>query len=194
MALPRNLDKDKLAEAALGLLSLTLHGSPLTPRVWKGMDWDLLALLHERGWIADPRSKARSVALTPEGNALADDVLISHFGRPLKSPRRPVDIDVLAERVLECRAAFDGALSGPRDAAFEALEALWQAVCEYTDALGDAEVIHRAIAWEFSGLREYLESTVPSVPGEFLSRAERMEYLLLSGRDPYFEGSEPPGL
>ena len=194
MALPPDLDRDKLAEAALGLLSLTLPDGPLSPRVWKGIDWDLLALLHERGWIADPRSKARSVALTPEGHALADDFLISHFGRRLKSPRRSVDIDALAERVLECSATFDSALSAPHDTAFEALEALWQAVCEYADALGDAEVIHRTIASAFSGLREHLETTVPSVPGEFLSRAERMEFLLLSGHDPYFEGDEPPSL
>ncbi len=39
--LPDEIDQDKLAEAALAILSLTLHGG----RVWKGLDWDLMDLL-----------------------------------------------------------------------------------------------------------------------------------------------------
>ena len=44
--LPEDLDADKLAEAALAILSLTLHDGG---RVWKGLDWDLMDLLHEKG-------------------------------------------------------------------------------------------------------------------------------------------------
>jgi hypothetical protein len=50
--LPREIDSDKLAEAALAILSLTLHDGG---RVWKGLDWDLMDLLHEKGWIVDPQ-------------------------------------------------------------------------------------------------------------------------------------------
>jgi hypothetical protein len=75
--LPSHLDHDKLAEAALALLSLTLHGG----RVWKALDWDLMNLLHREGWISDPASKVKSVVLTEEGEALAGELLRKHFGR-----------------------------------------------------------------------------------------------------------------
>ena len=75
--LPESLDADKLAEAALAILSLTLHvGS-----VWKALDWDLMNLLFEKGWIGDPVSKNKSVALTEEGERLARSFLLKHFGR-----------------------------------------------------------------------------------------------------------------
>ena len=76
--LPENIDRDKLAEAALAILSLTLHDGG---RMWKGLDWDLMELLYEKGWIADPRSKAKSVVLTEEGERLAGQFLESHFRR-----------------------------------------------------------------------------------------------------------------
>jgi hypothetical protein len=76
--LPDNLDTDRLAEAALAILSLTLHEGG---RVWKGLDWELMGLLHDRGWIVDPVSKAKSVVLTEEGERLAQEFLRKHFGR-----------------------------------------------------------------------------------------------------------------
>jgi Domain of unknown function (DUF6429) len=75
--LPANLDSDKLAETALAILSLTLHGGS----VWKALDWNLMNLLHQKGWIADPISKNKSVALTEEGGRLARSLLLKHFGR-----------------------------------------------------------------------------------------------------------------
>ena len=69
------LDSDKLAEAALAILSLTLHDGG---RVWKGLDWDLMDLLRERGWILDPRSKAKSLVLTEDGERLAGEFLRRH--------------------------------------------------------------------------------------------------------------------
>ena len=68
----------KLAEAALAILSLTLHDDG---RVWKGLDWDLMDLLHEKGWIVDPQTKAKSVVLTEDGERLATEFLRKHFGR-----------------------------------------------------------------------------------------------------------------
>ncbi len=76
--LPDELDEDKVAEAALALLSLTLHDDA---RVWKGLDWGVMSLLHERGWIMDPRSKAKSVLLTEQGIQLAEGFRHAHFGR-----------------------------------------------------------------------------------------------------------------
>ncbi len=71
------LDTQKLCEAALALLSLTLHDG----RVWKGLDWELMDLLFEKGWIVDPKSKAKSIVLTEEGERLAGQFLRKHFGR-----------------------------------------------------------------------------------------------------------------
>jgi hypothetical protein len=75
---PEEVDSDKLAEAALAILSLTLHDGG---RAWKGFDWSLMDLLFEKGWILDPRSKAKSVVLTEEGERLAREFLRRHFWR-----------------------------------------------------------------------------------------------------------------
>jgi hypothetical protein len=74
--LPNDLDAEKVAEAALGILSLTLHDG----RVWKALDWNLMKILFEKGWICDPASKAKSVLLTDEGEQLARAFLLKHFG------------------------------------------------------------------------------------------------------------------
>ncbi len=75
---PVDIDQDKLAETALAILSLTLHDGG---RVWKGLDWDVMDLLHEKGWIVDPQTKAKSVVLTEEGERLAGEFLRKHFCR-----------------------------------------------------------------------------------------------------------------
>lgn len=58
------LDTDKIDDAALALLYLTLHDEF---RAWKGMDWGVLGRLHEKGMIHDPVGKVKSVVFTPEG-------------------------------------------------------------------------------------------------------------------------------
>jgi hypothetical protein len=61
-------DTDKVDEAVLALLSLTLHEvTDNGARAWKGHDWSVLDRLHERGYIGDPKSKAKSVFVTPQG-------------------------------------------------------------------------------------------------------------------------------
>jgi len=59
-----NLDTDKIDDAALALLYLTLHDGY---RAWKGMDWDVLGRLHEKGMIDNPVGKVKSVVFTQEG-------------------------------------------------------------------------------------------------------------------------------
>lgn len=80
MALPSHLNRDKLSEAALAILGLTAFRDHQIVRAWKGMDWDLLDALYEKGWIADPKGKAKSVVLTEEGAKLAEVLLQRHFG------------------------------------------------------------------------------------------------------------------
>ncbi|MFP5276601.1 MAG: DUF6429 family protein [Acidobacteriota bacterium] len=63
-------DRDKVDEMVLALLRLTLAGNH---RAWKSHDWDALDRLHAKGYISDPKSKAKSVVLREEGER--------HFGR-----------------------------------------------------------------------------------------------------------------
>jgi hypothetical protein len=58
------IDSDKIDDAVLALLLLGRHDDM---RVWKGHDWDALDRLHQKGYISNPMSKARSVVLTDEG-------------------------------------------------------------------------------------------------------------------------------
>ena len=78
------LDVEKLAEVALGLLALTIHDGA---RAWKGMDWGVMNLLFERGWIHDPRGQAKSVELTETGLGLAEKLLLKHFAKHVPDPR-----------------------------------------------------------------------------------------------------------
>jgi Domain of unknown function (DUF6429) len=59
-----DIDTDKIDEAVLALLYLTLHDQF---RAWKGHDWDALDRLYRKGLIANPVGKAKSVVLTDEG-------------------------------------------------------------------------------------------------------------------------------
>jgi uncharacterized protein DUF6429 len=58
------LDTDKIDDVALALLYLTLHDHC---RAWKGMDWDVLGRLHDKGMIDNPVGKVKSVVFTQEG-------------------------------------------------------------------------------------------------------------------------------
>lgn len=77
VSLPASLDEEKLAEAAIALLSLTLEDG----RVWKTLDWNLMNLLYNKGWILDPVSKTKSVVLTEAGESAADASLRTHFAK-----------------------------------------------------------------------------------------------------------------
>ena len=81
MIFSENIDEEKLAEAALALLSLTSHTDSGVIRAWKGMDWDLLNILYQKGWIWDPVGKQKSVVFTDEGKELATQFLEKHFGK-----------------------------------------------------------------------------------------------------------------
>ncbi len=73
------IDTDKIDDAVLGLLWLTLHDER---RAWKGIDWAALDRLHEKGLIADPANKAKSVVLTDEGLERAEELFQVLFTRP----------------------------------------------------------------------------------------------------------------
>ena len=72
-------DRDKVDEIVLALMYLTLHDSF---RAWKGFEWETLDRLYEKGWIENPRSKAKSVVFTEEGLAQSASLFQRHFGKP----------------------------------------------------------------------------------------------------------------
>ncbi|SEJ52280.1 hypothetical protein SAMN04244572_04816 [Azotobacter beijerinckii] len=73
-----DIDEDKVDQAALALLYLTLHDGS---RAWKGLDWDALERLHRKGLISNPVGKARSVVFSEEGLLEAERLCRQLFGR-----------------------------------------------------------------------------------------------------------------
>ena len=89
------VDLGKVDDAALALLWLTAWRDAAVPagalgpdapaaevwRAWKGLDWDVLDRLHAAGYLDDPKTKAKSVRLTPEGRARSEALFETLFGR-----------------------------------------------------------------------------------------------------------------
>jgi len=74
-------NEEKVAEYVLALLYLTMHGDADSVRAWKGMDWDALNLLYEKGYICDPKNKAKSVLLTEKGRAESKRLFEQYFSK-----------------------------------------------------------------------------------------------------------------
>ena len=72
------LDQDKIDDVVFALLSLGLHDGA---RAWKSFDWDAMDRLHEKGYISNPQSKAKSVVFTEEGLERAQTLLAALFGK-----------------------------------------------------------------------------------------------------------------
>jgi len=70
-------DTDKVDETVLALLFLTLHDDY---RAWKSFDWHALDRLHEKGFIRNPKNKAKSVVLTNVGLAESERLFDKLFG------------------------------------------------------------------------------------------------------------------
>jgi len=80
-----DLDENKIDDAVLALLRLTLHSER---RAWKGFDWNAMERLHEKGCISDPVGKARSVYFTDEGLQKSERLLQQMFGKKLDQVSR----------------------------------------------------------------------------------------------------------
>ncbi len=72
------IDEQKIDEAVLALLYLTLHDDN---RVWKSFGWDAMNRLHERGFIGNPASKAKSVVLSEAGLRESERLFRQLFSR-----------------------------------------------------------------------------------------------------------------
>jgi hypothetical protein len=73
-----DLDTSKIDDAVLALLYLGLHDGA---RAWKGFDWEAMGRLYEKGYITDPRGKAKSVVFTEEGLEQARRLLAELFSK-----------------------------------------------------------------------------------------------------------------
>jgi len=72
-----NCDKDKVDDMVLALLHLSFDES--SRRAWKSFDWDSMNRLHDKGYIGNPKSKAKSVLLTEEGRQRAAALFQQYF-------------------------------------------------------------------------------------------------------------------
>ncbi len=72
-------DPDKIDDAVLALLALTMFKYHGVTRAWKGHDWDAMDRLHRKGYISGPKSNSKSVALTDEGKRRAKALLEKMF-------------------------------------------------------------------------------------------------------------------
>ena len=73
-------DTVKVDEMALALLFLTSFEDHGITRAWKGMDWDVLDRLYEKGYIHDPKNKNKSVMFTEKGYKRCRKLFEKHFG------------------------------------------------------------------------------------------------------------------
>jgi len=74
-----NIDTNKIDEAALALLFLTMHGNKNDIRAWKGIDWEVMNRLYEKGYIYDPKGKAKSVSITSKGEVKSEELFHKLF-------------------------------------------------------------------------------------------------------------------
>jgi hypothetical protein len=73
-----DIDTAKIDEAVLALLYLGRHDGD---RTWKSFDWDAMGRLHEKGYITNPMSKAKSIVFTEEGVQASERAFARLFGR-----------------------------------------------------------------------------------------------------------------
>lgn len=73
------IDTDKIDEAVLALLYLTLHDGA---RAWKSLDWQSTNRLYEKGFSSNPVGKAKSVVLTDKGLRESERLFKKLFVKP----------------------------------------------------------------------------------------------------------------
>lgn len=73
-----DIDTDRIDDAVLALLWLTLHDEC---HAWKNFDWDVTDRLHRKGLIGDPANKAKSLVLTDEGLRRSEELFHALFTR-----------------------------------------------------------------------------------------------------------------
>ena len=104
------------------------------------------------------------------------------------------EMDRLVEEVMDLWCSFQLALSDKRKYPIAEFTSFVTGARRYMQAVGREPLIHREVVNAINGLVEFLTVEREQVPDAIISEANRLECLFFSGRDPQFEGDEPPGL
>ncbi len=75
------IDYDKIDDCTLALLYLVTYEDDCGARAWKSFDWDTMNRLHEKGYISNPKGKAKSVVVSEEGLSRARELFEQMFAR-----------------------------------------------------------------------------------------------------------------
>ena len=73
-------NKDKVDEVVLALLYLNSYTEKYGTRAWKSFAWEAMDRRHEKDYISNPKSKAKSIVLTEAGLELGRKLFAKHFG------------------------------------------------------------------------------------------------------------------
>jgi hypothetical protein len=74
-----DIDGEKLDQVVLALLHLNSFEEGDGRRAWKSLPWSVMDSLHEKGYISDPATKAKSVWLSEEGAKLSTELFEKLF-------------------------------------------------------------------------------------------------------------------
>ena len=74
-----DIDYDKIDDCTLALLHLVTSQDKYGARAWKAFDWETMNRLHEKGYISNPRSKDRSIAMSEEGLSRSRELFEQFF-------------------------------------------------------------------------------------------------------------------
>ena len=103
------------------------------------------------------------------------------------------DTDKLAENVMDAYVEFQSRFNGKGPFPMNYFQTFFEVAVRYIESVKNSPMIHRNVASTISDLREILELTSSRTPGG-IADVDRLECMLFSEYDPYFEGHEPPGL
>ena len=73
-------DQQRVDEAVLALLTLTIFKDGPGYRAWKGQAFEVMDRLHADGFISDPKSKAKSVIMSEKGLKRSRELFENLFG------------------------------------------------------------------------------------------------------------------
>ncbi len=76
-----DIDYDRIDDCTLALLYLVTSQDKYGARAWKSFDCETMNRLHEKGYISNPKGKAKSVAVSEEGLARARGLFERLFAR-----------------------------------------------------------------------------------------------------------------
>ncbi len=74
-----DIDGEKLDQVVLALLHLNSFKEGGGMRAWKGLPWSVMDSMHEKGFISDPATKAKSVWLSEDGAKLSKELFEKLF-------------------------------------------------------------------------------------------------------------------